>query len=90
MGPGVDRGGQHQEAEVERREAEAARREDRGREAAAQATATVIGTGNATPPPSRDLATMITTTTVIDHAASDAAVGAVGIVNDGDDVGGGR
>jgi hypothetical protein len=49
-----------------------------------------MGTGNAVPPPSRDLATTITTTTVNDHVAGDAAVGAVGIVNDGDDVGGGR
>jgi hypothetical protein len=90
VGPGADRGGQHREAEVARREAEAARREDGGREAAAQATATVIGTGNVAPPPSRDLATTITTMTVNDHAAGDAAVGAVGVVNDGDDVGGGR
>ncbi len=84
MGPGADQGGQHREAEVARREAEAARREDGGQEAAVQATATVMGTVNAAPPPSRDLATTITTTTVNDHVAGDAAVGAVGIVNDGD------
>ncbi len=47
-------------------------------------------TGNAAPPPSRDLATTITTTPANDHAAGDAALGAVGVVNDGDDVGGGR
>ena len=46
-------------------------------------------TGNAAPPPSRDLATTITTTPANDHAVGDAAVGAVGVVNDGDDVGGG-
>jgi hypothetical protein len=83
VGPGADQGGHHQEAEV-------ARREDGGQEAAAQATATVMGMGNAAPPPSRDLATTITTLTVNDHVAGDAAVGAVGIVNDGDDIGGGR
>jgi hypothetical protein len=49
-----------------------------------------MGTGNATPAPSRDLATTITTTTVNNHAAGDAVVGAVSIVNDRDDVGGGR
>ncbi len=32
----------------------------------------------------------ITPTTVNDHVAGDAVVGAVGIVNDGDDVGGER
>ncbi len=57
VGPGADQGGQHQEAEVARREAEAACREDGGQEAAAQATATVMGTGNAAPPPSQDFAT---------------------------------
>ena len=36
------------------------------------------------------MATRITTTTVNDHAAGDAAVGAVSVVNDRDDVGGGR
>ena len=49
-----------------------------------------MATGNAAPPSSRDLATTITTTTANDHAVGDAAVGAVGVVNDGDDVGGGR
>jgi hypothetical protein len=49
-----------------------------------------MATGNAAPPSSRDLATTITTTTANDHAVGDAAVGAVSIVNDGDDVGGGR
>ncbi len=48
-----------------------------------------MGTGNAALPPSRDLATTITMMTVNDHAAGDAAVGAVGVVNDGEDVGGG-
>ncbi len=66
------------------------RREDGGREAAAQATATVMGTGNAAPPPSRDLVMTITTTTANNHAAGDAAVGAVGIVNDRDDICDGR
>jgi hypothetical protein len=51
--------------------------------------ATVMGMGNAAPPLSRDLVTTITMTTVKDHATGDAAVGAVGVVNDGDDVGGG-
>jgi hypothetical protein len=50
----------------------------------------VMWTGNAAPPPSPDLATTITTMTINDHTAGDAAVGAVGIVNDGDDVSGGR
>jgi hypothetical protein len=49
-----------------------------------------MGMGNAAPPPSWNLATKITTTTVNDHAAGDAAVGAVGVVNAGDNVGGGR
>jgi hypothetical protein len=49
-----------------------------------------MGTGNAAPLPSQDLAMTITTTTVNNHAAGDAAVGAVGIVNDRDDIGGRR
>ncbi len=58
--------------------------------AAAMATATVMATGNAMPPLSRDLATTITTMTANDHLVGDAAVGAFGVVNDGDNVVGGR
>ena len=48
-----------------------------------------MATGNTAPLPSQDLAMTIMTTTAIDHAAGDAAVGVVGALNDGDDVGGG-
>jgi hypothetical protein len=57
--------------------------------AAATAMATVMATENAVPPLSWDLATTITTMTANDHLAGDAAVGAVGVVNDGDSDGGG-
>ena len=60
---------------------------------AMKVTAIVMETGNASPPrPLRDLLTTIATTTANNHTAGDAAVGrqgAVGVVNDGDDVGGG-
>jgi hypothetical protein len=46
--------------------------------AAAKATATVMGMGNALPPPSRDLVMTITTMTANDHAVGDAGVGAGG------------
>ena len=46
--------------------------------AAAKATATVMGMGNALPPLSWDLVMTITTTTANDHAAGDAGVGAGG------------
>jgi hypothetical protein len=43
-----------------------------------KAMAIVMGTGNASPPPSRDLSTTITTTTANNHTAGDAVVGAGG------------
>jgi len=51
---------------------------------AAMVVVIVMATGNAVPPPSRNLATMITTmpANTNDHAAGDAVVGADGIVND--------
>ncbi len=42
------------------------------------------------PPPLRDSATTVTTMAANNHLAGDAAVGAFGIVNDGDNIGGGR
>ena len=45
---------------------------------AMKATAIVMGTGNASLPPSRDLSTTITTTTANDHTVGDAVVGAGG------------
>jgi hypothetical protein len=58
------------------------------RTAAATAMATVMATGNAVLPLLRDLATTITTMTANEHLAGDAMVGAFGILNDGDNIGG--
>ena len=62
--------------EARGREAESSTQQPAGKRettvAAAKATATVTATRNSPPLPSRDLATMIMTTTVNDHAAGDA------------------
>jgi hypothetical protein len=68
--------------EARGREAESSTQQPAGKREttarAAKATATVMALRNVLPPLSWDFATMITTTTVNDHATGDAAAGARG------------
>ena len=92
----------HREAEVAHQEAEVAVRRTRGGSSTRQpagkqettvmavvAAGTVMATGNAVMPPSRNLATAIMTMPANINAVGDGVVGAVGIVSDRDGIGGG-